>query len=62
MIISNIGTYLYGIKDENLRNEKMKYFEDKLKIKFTNLSNKAAKVGWKLNINNTNENKEESKN
>lgn len=43
--ISNIGTYLYKIKDQDLRNEKIKYFEDTLKIKFTNLSNKTSQIG-----------------
>ena len=54
--ISNIGTYLYKIKDQDLRNEKIKYFEDTLKIKFTNLSNKTSQIGWKLNLNNESDN------
>jgi hypothetical protein len=61
--ISNIGKYLFKIKDEDLRNEKIKYFEEKLKIKFTQLSNDASKVGWRLNLNNdNNEDGDENKN
>ena len=46
--IRNIGSYINKIEDKKIRAEKIKYFETKLKVKFSVLSDKAINVKYEI--------------